>query len=148
MSDSDWTCMWPQCSVTGKHGHLGADVARWRKALRDSDATIPPPIYADAPGNPTGLSTTEYCNLLPWRRYLHEAKGKLLLFPRTGLVGVPYDMTKGGSYNVVVVKGDETYPVGGYHLSIGELEIVTALEVEWDASVLKGDQIRADWKVQ
>lgn len=84
-----------------------------------------------APGNPAGLSTIEYCALLPRRRWSHEAKGKILYFPRTGICGVPCEMRDGGSWNVVVVKGDQTYPVGGYNLYVCADEIETALEVKW-----------------
>jgi hypothetical protein len=36
-----------------------------------------------------GIATIDYCARLPRRRYSHEARGLVLLMPRTGLTGVP-----------------------------------------------------------
>lgn len=76
-----------------------------------------------------GISTTDYCKLLPRRRYSHEARGRVLLMPRTGLVIVPYEETKGGGWYVTVVEGHGSYPVGGYNLFISADEIETAVEL-------------------
>lgn len=75
-----------------------------------------------------GISTSDYCKLLPKQRYSHEAQGKILLLPRTGLVVVPFNDHIGG-WDVVVVDGFGNYPVGGYHLSVGDAEIETAIEL-------------------
>lgn len=93
-----------------------------------------------APGNPAGLSINDYCALLPKRRWGHEAKGKLLYFPRTGICGVPSEMREGGSWNVVVVRGDTKYPVGGYNLYVSNVEIETALEVVWIPTKFKEER--------
>lgn len=75
-----------------------------------------------------GLSTNAYCSRLMKQRYTHEAKGKILLLPRTGLVVVPFEQHSSGWY-AVVVEGNERYPSEGHSLSIGDQEIETALEL-------------------
>lgn len=95
-------------------------------------------------GNPEGLSINDYCALLPKRRYSHEAKGKVLYFPRTELVGVPAEMRQGGGYNVTVVVGNKTYPVGGYNLYVSECEIETALELSILPMSLNYRQLRKE----
>ncbi|WP_139187269.1 hypothetical protein [Pseudarthrobacter chlorophenolicus] len=75
-----------------------------------------------------GLSTTDYCKSLPRLRYSHEARGLVLLMPRTGLVVVPFLEHKGG-WDAVVVDGGNNYPVGGYHVYLGDTEIETATEI-------------------
>lgn len=75
-----------------------------------------------------GISINEYCKLLPKQRYSHEARGRILLLPSSGLVVVPFNEHTGG-WDVVVVEGFGSYPVGGYHLSVGDAEIETAIEL-------------------
>lgn len=75
-----------------------------------------------------GISTNDYCALLPKQRYSHEARGRILLLPSSGLVVVPFNEHTGG-WDVVVVDGHGSYPVGGYHLSVGDAEIETAIEL-------------------
>lgn len=75
------------------------------------------------------ISTVDYCALLPRRRYSHEARGSVLLLPRTGLVVVPFEELKGGGWYVAVVEGHGAYPVGGYHLHACDAEIETAVEL-------------------
>jgi hypothetical protein len=88
--------------------------------------------YMPMLGNPDGLSTNDYCSLLPKRRWGHEAKGKILFFPRTQITGVPVEMRKGGGWDVVVVHSEHpSYPVGGYNLFVSDIEVVTALEFYW-----------------
>jgi len=82
-----------------------------------------------------GESITEYCAKLPKRRPAHTAKGLLLRFPRTGLVGVPYEprpSQSGTNWAVVVVAPDRAgiYQPGGYDLSVSALEVETAIELE------------------
>lgn len=80
-----------------------------------------------------GESTLDYCARIPKQRWSHEAKGKLLEFPQTGLIGVPYRMnSSSGGWDVVVVRPDEagTYQPGGYCLAICRQEIETAIERE------------------
>lgn len=76
-----------------------------------------------------GISTIDYCKLLPRRRYSHEARGRVLLLPGSGLVVVPFEELKGGGWYVAVVEGHGSYPVGGYHLHVGAAEIETAVEL-------------------
>lgn len=76
-----------------------------------------------------GVSTNDYCALLPRHRYTHEAGGQLLLLPRTGLVVVPFKAHQNGGWDAAVVEGSDTYPRGGYHLSISCSEIETAIEL-------------------
>ena len=99
---------------------------------------IPPtaPLSAQLAALPRlreGDSTLSYCARLPRRRYSHESKGKLLLFPRTGHIMVPYTYHRGGAWTCVVVRGDDTYRPDGHSLDVCEEEIETALEVPIDA---------------
>ena len=75
-----------------------------------------------------GISINDYCALLPKQRYTHEAQGQILQLPSSGLVVVPFKEHIGG-WDVVVVDGFGSYPVGGYHLSVGDAEIETAIEL-------------------
>jgi hypothetical protein len=72
---------------------------------------------------PVAKSINEQLAELPVvREHVHDVKGFVLYFPRTGLVMVPYEMTRGG-WNCVVVVGNETYPRGGYDLFVSDEEI-------------------------
>lgn len=75
-----------------------------------------------------GISTNDYVALLPRRRFSHLSQGLNLLLPSSGLVVVPFAKHPGG-WDVVVVDGHGSYPVGGYHLSVGDGEIETAIEL-------------------
>lgn len=59
----------------------------------------------------------------------HQARGLVLLLPRTGLTVVPFDQKSGGGWDVVVIDGTETYPRGVYHQFISGNEIETAIEL-------------------
>jgi hypothetical protein len=81
------------------------------------------------------------------RTYTHDLKGKLLYFPRTDQVMVPYQMAdgRGGGWNVVVVfngeraprhdgtrgwaAGEPVYPPNGHSLFVSDLELQTAIEL-------------------
>ncbi|WP_427019347.1 hypothetical protein ACQCSX_22585 (plasmid) [Pseudarthrobacter sp. P1] len=76
-----------------------------------------------------GISTRDYCMMLPLQRLSHEARGLLLLLPATGLVAVPYRMEKGGGWTVVVIDGGAVYRRGGHNLFVSRDEIETALEL-------------------
>lgn len=76
-----------------------------------------------------GISSNEFCALLPRRRYSHEARGLVLLMPSSGLVVVPFEELSGGGWYAAVVEGHGSYPVGGHHLYISKVEIETAFEV-------------------
>ena len=75
---------------------------------------------------PVGMSINDFCATLPKQRHSYQAKGLLLLVPRTKMVMVPHHIVKGG-WNCVVVKGNDTYPVGGYDLYVSDIEIETAI---------------------
>lgn len=107
----------------------------WPKA---EPVTAPPsgPMAPDAPpvGNPDGLSTTDYCALLPKRRHTHQAKGKVLWFPSTNLIMVPYEMRSHGGWSCAPVHDPGgMYPPGGYNLVAGADEIETAHELTVEA---------------
>lgn len=55
-------------------------------------------------------------------------EGFIVRLPRTGLIVVPY--ANDGSWKCLVVKGDETYKVGGYHLSVSQDEIERGERIE------------------
>jgi hypothetical protein len=75
-----------------------------------------------------GLSANAYCGLLMKQRHSYDAQGRVLLLPRIGIVVVPFEKHPFG-WKVAVVEGNAMYPRGGHHLSIGDAEIETALEV-------------------
>lgn len=69
-----------------------------------------------------------------------SAKGALLYFPRTGLIMVPFEMHSGG-WNCVVVHGDDTYPRGGYSLSVGDREIESAVRLHTYVEGVSGVEV-------
>lgn len=77
----------------------------------------------------SSISVNEFYEEAPKLRFSHEAQGKLLLLPKTGLVVTPYKQGSGGWYSVVV-RGSTMYPVGGHNLFITDVEIESALEYE------------------
>jgi hypothetical protein len=114
------------CSVALNSDEIRALWPDW--VCTSPTASLPEQLTA-LPLPRVGDSTLSYCARLPRRRFSHEAKGKLLLFPRTGHVMVPHDYQRGGSWVCVVVRGDETYPPNGHSLYVCASEIETALEV-------------------
>lgn len=56
--------------------------------------------------------------------------GFVVELPLTGLWVVPYEADLGGWWSCVVVKGNDTYPVGGHHLSISGDEIERGIRHE------------------
>jgi hypothetical protein len=74
-----------------------------------------------------GESTTAWCARQKKTLWTHAAKGRLLLLLRTEMVVVPFQMHSNGGWNCVVVRGNQTYPRGGYELYIGPDEIETAV---------------------
>lgn len=93
------------------------------------------PMTREPDPRANGISTNDYVALLPRRRYSHEAQGKVLLLPSSGLVVVPFERRKGGGWTVVVVEGHGANPVGGYNLVPSDGEIETAIEVRLGAEV-------------
>lgn len=60
--------------------------------------------------------------------YVHEAKGKILQVPRTNVIVVPYEQRPGG-FTCVVVRGNESYPVGGYDILVSDADLKRSIEV-------------------
>lgn len=89
-------------------------------AIGPWDAVVPEPF--------TSGSTNSYTEALPMRRYWHECKGLVLYLPMTGTTVVPYELTKGGAYCVVVDFETGPNTPGGYNLHVGEGELRTAVE--------------------
>lgn len=77
-----------------------------------------------------GESTLDWCAKQPKKLWSHTAKGRLLYFPRTEMILVPFEMTEGGHWNCVVVRGNRTYPRGSYHLSVGAAEVECAIPLD------------------
>jgi hypothetical protein len=61
-----------------------------------------------------------------WRAY--DAKGRLLRL-RSGIVVVPFKQQT-GSWDAVVVKGNKTYPRGGYNIVVFDQDLLIAEELE------------------
>lgn len=90
----------------------------------------------------SGESTVDFCAKLPKTLWGHAAKGRLLLMPRTEMVVVPFQLAGGGGsggWNCVVVRGNRTYPRGGYELFVGMEEIETA-------TILDPEQLAPDYQ--
>lgn len=79
-----------------------------------------------------GQTQTEYFAARPRTLWSHAAKGRLLYLPRIEMVVCPFQMTKDGDWNCVVVRGNQTYPRGGYELLIFRQEIETATILDPD----------------
>lgn len=85
---------------------------------------------------PVAKSINEQLEELPIvRQHVHDVKGLVLRFPRTGLVMVPYEMARSG-WNCVVVVGSTTYPRGGHDLFVSDEEIRRASELALPARPL------------
>lgn len=80
----------------------------------------------------SSISTNKFYADAPKLRYSHEAKGKLLLLPKSNLVVAPYKQESDGWY-AVVVRGNSVYTSSGYNLFIPDVEIESALEYELGA---------------
>lgn len=95
-------------------------------------------LYTDHDPQNDALSINKYCERLPRRRDPRMALGKLLRFPRTGLIGVlierkyPSTVSSRGGWEVVVVRADRhgVYQPDGYRLYVGDGEVETADEVD------------------
>jgi hypothetical protein len=110
--------------------------SRYRQRYGGRDMT-------DRPINPVDLfhelsGATAYAANQPKRRWSHEAKGKVLWFPRTEMVMVPFQFHQDGSWSCVVVIADPKgiYTPGGYSLNVGQGEIETAIEIDLTPSLV------------
>ena len=83
---------------------------------------------------PEGSTNAQLLALPQQRVHTHDMKGKLLLLPRTGIIGVLADHV-GGKFIVVngsacrKEDGSEAYPRGGHDISVSDLELQTAIEL-------------------
>lgn len=83
------------------------------------------------PNNQTvGQTQSEYFASRKRTLWSHAAKGRLLYLPRTEMVVCPFQMSKGGDWNCLVVRGNQTYPRGGYEVLIFKDEIETAVVID------------------
>lgn len=73
-----------------------------------------------------GQNQHDYFAELPRTLWSHTAKGRLLYLPRIEMIICPFQMTRDGDWNCVVVRGNQTYPRGGYELLVFKDEIETA----------------------
>lgn len=101
-------------------------------------------VIHQTPGFPpmlSGMSTNDYTTLLlnerGKQRWNHEAKGKILMLPRTGMVIVPFEMTEAGWYVVSLYDPTGAYPPSGYNIFVGLAEIETARELSLDWASVK-----------
>jgi hypothetical protein len=79
-----------------------------------------------------GQTLTQFCAALPRTLWSHAAKGRLLYLPRTEMVVCPFQRTAAGDWNCLIVRGNQTYPRGGYELLIFRDEIETATIIDPD----------------
>lgn len=77
-----------------------------------------------------GQTRTQYFAARKRTLHSHAAKGRLLYLPRTEMIVCPFQMTRDGDWNCVVVRGNQTYPRGGYELMIFKDEIETAVIID------------------
>lgn len=94
-----------------------------------NDKPIDPVELFNQLSTSSSISINDFYEDAPKLRYSHEAKGKLLLLPKTDLVVTPYKEGSGGWYSVVV-RGNSVYTPGGYNLFIPDVEIESALEYD------------------
>lgn len=83
------------------------------------------------PNNQTvGQTQTQYFAARPRTLWSHAAKGRLLYLPRTEMVVCPFQRTQAGDWNCLVVRGNQTYPRGGYELLVFKDEIETSVVID------------------
>jgi hypothetical protein len=89
-------------------------------------------VHAVADVNRTSTdSIVGFTSRLEIKRHPIEAKGLVLLLPRTGQVVVPYQERDGGWNCVLIREGSQPSGqyVGGHNLVIFDCEIETAIEI-------------------
>lgn len=104
--------------------------ARRRKYARAANDEISSVDLARGPcpsNQEVGQTLTQFCSARPRTLWSHAAKGRLLYMPRTEMIVCPFQMTPAGDWNCVVVRGNKTYPRGGYELLLFKDEIETAV---------------------
>lgn len=79
-----------------------------------------------------GQTQTEYFAARPRTLWSHAARGRLLYLPRIEMVVCPFQMTRDGDWNCVVVRGNQTYPRGGYEILVFRDEIETSVILDPD----------------
>lgn len=108
------------------------DVGRTATATATPTTGVCPPLPPGASANDATAAMRERDG--GKRQWAHEARGWLLLLPRTRMLVVPYE-SNGTSWDCVVVHPGpdpdaQAYPVGGYHISVGNQEIESAVRVD------------------
>lgn len=94
---------------------------------------------------PAGSINAELLALPQQRVYTHDMEGRMLYFPRTDIVGVAYRTQGAGHWSVCVIDGGSkeikegsttpTYPRGGHDISVSDLEMQTAVELEIEKEI-------------
>ena len=79
-----------------------------------------------------GQSQAQYFARRKRTLYSHAAKGRLLYLPRTEMIVCPFQRTRDGDWNCLIVRGNQTYPRGGYEVLIFKDEIETATIIDPD----------------
>jgi hypothetical protein len=79
-----------------------------------------------------GQTQAQYFAALPRTVWTHAAKGRLLYCPRTEMIVCPFQMTPTGDWNCLIVRGNQTYPRGGYEILLFKDEIETATIIDPD----------------
>lgn len=77
-----------------------------------------------------GQNQSEYFATRTRTLWSHAAKGRLLYLPRTEMVVCPFQMTRDQDWNCLIVRGNQTYPRGGYEVLIFRDEIETAVIID------------------
>jgi hypothetical protein len=77
-----------------------------------------------------GQTQTQYFAGRPRTLWSHAAKGRLLYLPRTEMIVCPFQMTSSQDWNCLIVRGNQTYPRGGYEVLIFRDEIETAVIID------------------
>lgn len=77
-----------------------------------------------------GQTQSQYFAARKRTLYSHAAKGRLLYLPRTEMIVCPFQMTSAQDWNCVVVRGNQTYPRGGYEILIFKDEIETSVVLD------------------
>lgn len=74
------------------------------------------------------LSTNDFCARLARQRRTAEAKGQILMLPRTATVVVPFEHN-GYGWLAAVVGSTADHAAGGPNLWVADIEIETALQL-------------------
>lgn len=79
-----------------------------------------------------GQTQPQYFARMKRNLWTHAAKGRLLYLPRTEMIVCPFQRSSDGAWNCLIVRGNQTYPRGGYEVVIYKDEIETATIIDPD----------------